>query len=274
MGPPLHCAGTGVTGLPMASPDTSVVLCLGMTRGPLFGTLLVFMSKKPTAIDFWYAVNNTKVVQPPRKHLETFGNTIINYYLVSELMDEAGKVRVREGRMQMMRPQIITPAAYASMTLEGFGEQAEKYLEWLKENEDNIRVLRYGYTLKQESFNELIVSDSIEVVLERVKSNVQAKNDPFSAIVLGVDEPWDVCLVRLFWLVIQKSAPENIRELHERHLFELQDGIPLGVREEVERAFLAAMHDASLIKPLGKLLQEHGVFEHYQDRFFNLVRKG
>lgn len=68
---------------------------------------------------------------PPKRHLETFGNTIINYYLVSELMDAVGKVRVREGRMQALRPQIITPSAYSSTLLEGFGEQAQKYLEWL-----------------------------------------------------------------------------------------------------------------------------------------------
>jgi hypothetical protein len=47
----------------------------------------------------------------------------------------------------------------------------------------------------------------------------------------------------------------------------------MGVREEIERGFQAATRDARLIKPLGKLLQEHGLFEHYQDRFFNLVKQ-
>ena len=224
--------------------------------------------------DFWYAVNNTEVVVPSKRHLETFGNTIINYFLVSELMDDPGKVRVREGRMQAFRPQIIVPSAFSPVELEGFGEEARRYLEWLRENEDSVRVLRYGYTLKQESFSEQLVSDTLEAVLERVKAEVGQKNDPFAAVVKGVDEPWDVCLVRLFWQTIQRSAPINIRELHERHMFEMQDGIPVGVREEIEKGFAAAAADARLIRPLGHLLQEHGVFEQYQDRFFNLVKRG
>lgn len=230
------------------------------------------MPKKPTQFDFWFAVNNTEIIVPPKRHLETFGNTIINYYLVSELMDSIGKVRVREGRMQALRPQIITPASYSTLMLEGFGEQAQQYLEWLKEHEDTVRILRYGYTLKQEAFSEQVLTDSLEAVLERVKAEVAGKNDPFAAVVKGVDDPWDVCLVRLFWTVIQNSAQANIREMHERHLFEMQDGLPAGLREEIEKGFAAAAKDPSLIKALGKLLQDHGLFERYQDRFFNLLK--
>lgn len=209
---------------------------------------------------------------PPKRHLETFGNTIINYYLLSELMDVSGKVRVREGRMQALKPQIITPSSYATTMLEGFGQEAQNYLEWLKENEDNIRILRYGYTLKQEAFSEQVVTESMPAVLERVKLEAQGKNDPFAAIVKGVDDPWDVCLIRLFWVVIQNSAQANIRELHERHMFEMQDGIPTNLRDEVERAFQAATKDAALIKPLGKFLQDNGIFEQFQDRFFSLFK--
>ncbi len=210
---------------------------------------------------------------PPKRHLETFGNTIINYYLVSELMDAVGKVRVREGRMQALRPQIITPSAYSSTLLEGFGEQAQKYLEWLREHEDSVRILRYGYTLKQEAFSEQVLTDSTEAVLERVTREAATKNDPFAAVIKGVDEPWDVCLVRLFWTVIQNSAQENIRELNERRLFEMQDGLPAGLRDEIEKGFQAAAKDASMIKPLGKLLQDHGLFERFQDRFFDLIQR-
>ena len=230
------------------------------------------MSKKPTQFDFWFAVNNTEIVVPPKRPLETFGNTIINYHLVSELMDSIGKVRVREGRMQALRPQIITPSSYSNTLTEGFGEQAKQYLEWLKEHEDTVRILRYGYTLKQEAFSEQVLTETTEAVLDRVKADVASKKDPFAAVIKGVDDPWDVCLVRLFWTVIQNSAQSNIRELHERRMFEIQDGIPVGLRDEIEKGFQAAAKDAKLIKSLGKLLQDHGLFEHYQDRFFSLVQ--
>jgi hypothetical protein len=231
------------------------------------------MSKKTTPFDFWYAVNNTEILVLPKRHLETFGNTLINYTLVSELMDSVGQVRVREGRMQAMRPQIITPAAYSNMVLEGFGEQAERYLEWLREHEDQVRVLRYGYTLKQEAFSEQVLTDSLESVLGRVKEAAAGRRDPFCAVIKGVDTPWDVCLIRLFWQTVQNSAQANIREMSERHLFEMRDGIPMAVREEIDAAFAVAEKDATRVKPLGKLLQDKGVFEHYQDRFFSLVRR-
>lgn len=232
------------------------------------------MSKKPTQFDFWYAVQNTEIILPPKRHLETFGNTMINYHLVSELMDDPSKVRIREGRMQASRPKIITPSAYAETELNGFGEEAAKYIEWLKENEDSIRILQYGYSLRQDTFSEQTVTDNIQAVIERVKADVEAKKDPFSAVVKGVDAPWDVCLIRLFWIVMHASVPLNIRELEERRMFELKDGIPVGIREEIERCFVAAARDSRLVKSLGKLLQEHGVFEQYQDRFFSLVKRG
>ena len=233
----------------------------------------IHMSKKPTQFDFWYAVHNTEIILPPKRHLETFGHTMINYTLVSELMDDPSKVRIREGRMQASRPQIITPSAYAETELKGFGEEAARYIDWLRENEDNVRILQYGYSLKQDTFSEQIVTDNMASVLERVKSEVAAKSDPFSAVVRGVDAPWDVCLIRLFWLVMHASAPLNIRELEERRMFELKDGIPMGIRDEIEKGFHAAARDASLVKSLGKFLQDHGVFEQYQDRFFSLVRR-
>ena len=208
---------------------------------------------------------------PPKRHLETFGNTIINYYLVSELMDAVGKVRVREGRMQALRPQIITPSAYSSTLLEGFGEQAQKYLEWLREHEDSVRILRYGYTLKQEAFSEQVLTDSTEAVLERVTREAATKNDPFAAVIKGVDEPWDVCLVRLFWTVIQNSAQENIRELNERRLFEMQD-VPAGLRDEIEGLSgrrKRREHDQTARQAVTR----PRAFERFQDRFFDLIQR-
>ena len=230
------------------------------------------MKKNTTQADFWYAVQNTTVVIPPKKTIETFGNTIIQYHLISELMDIPGKVRIREGRLQAFKPLIIVPdPSHVQTDLEGFGEQAKAYMEWLKQNAENLRLLQYGYTLKQEAFSEQVVTDSVKNVVDRVSQEVKSANNPFDAVVVGVDEPWDVCLVRLFWLITVKSAPENIREFEKERELELRDGIPMEVRREVEQAFAAAEQDSRLVKALGELLQKRGVFDHYQDRFFRLV---
>ncbi len=226
----------------------------------------------PTPFDFWYAVNNTKIVLKPRRHLETFGNTLLNYVLISEMMDSVNQVRIREGRMQAAQPQIIAPQSYSKTILEGFGEEAEQYVNWLRDHEEQLHILRYGYTLKQESFHEHIVTDSIDVVIERVTREVGTRQDPFSAVIKGVDTPWDVCLIKLFWQVIQESAGPNYRELAQRNLFDLRDGIPQGVRDAIEEAFVEAQRDASKVKALGRKLQQDGFFDYYQDRFFALVK--
>ena len=230
------------------------------------------MKEKKDIFDFWYAVNNTKIIMTPSRHLETFGTTVLNYHLISELMDSVNQVRVREGRMQAHQPQIITPESYSQTMLEGFGEEASKYIDWIKEHEQNIKVLQYGYKLKQESFSEQVISDNIQNVAERVKNEVKANADPLSAVVIGVDDPWDVCLIKLFREVIQNSAPANFQELTRRHMFEDADGIPKGIRNEIDAVFLAASKNSSLINALGKQLQKLGLFEEYQDRFFSLIK--
>src|SRR5271167_2503131 len=94
-----------------------------------------FMSDKQE-FDFWYAVNHTEIVLRPRQHLETFGATVIDYLLISELMDQAGQVRVREGRLQAYRPEIITPQSFMANSLEGFNEsQSCDYMDWLRAHE-------------------------------------------------------------------------------------------------------------------------------------------
>ena len=227
---------------------------------------------KDKSFDFWYAVNNTEVKLLPRQHLETFGTTTLNYHLISELMDAPNQVRVREGRFQAHRPQIITPQAYSQTALEGFGDEARKYIDWLKEHEQEIRILQYGYNLKQESSNEYIITDTLDAVVERVTQAVVSGSDTRSAVVVGVDEPWDVCIVRLFWEVIQESAPTNVKQMQQKHLFDQDHGVPHGVRTEIETAFAAAQKDPNQIKPLGQKLQLHGLFSQYEDRFFALVK--
>ncbi len=232
--------------------------------------------QKRDHLNFWYAVNNTEIISTPDRHLETFGTTTLNYHLVSELMDVTNQVRVREGRMLAAQPQIITPQAYAETFMEGFGQEASRYIDWLREHEqeNNLHILQYGYSLKQESFSEHIITGDLKSVAKRVESEAKAKNDPLSAVVIGVDEPWDVCLVKLFWEVIRTSAKTNITDMNNRHLFDSSETAKARLLTELEKDFLEASKDSALINALGEKLQKHNVFDHFEDRFFSLVKAG
>ena len=171
------------------------------------------MSSNPD-FDRWYAAKSARFLLEPRHRLETFGNTLVNYHLVSELPDHPGKVRVREGRLEAHQPLVITPNL-TDVEMDGFGDEARDYVEFLRETEKNLRILQYGYHLKSDKFSEQIVTDRLSVVTERVKDEVIASNDQFAAVVQCVDEPWDVALVELWLREVNRSAKGNIDELQK-----------------------------------------------------------
>ncbi|MEI7437606.1 MAG: hypothetical protein WCL16_12455 [bacterium] len=231
------------------------------------------MTTTPT-FDFWYAVHNTRIVRLPSQRLETFGATNLHYHLISELMDTVGQVRVREGRIQAYRPKLITPQGLAESLLEGFGDEAERYVDWLREHESDLRILQYGFAIRKEQLNEHIVTAPLEQVIEQVKAGVEARDGAFEAIVVGVEKPWEVCLIRLMTEISGHSFPGNVRELERRRAFQSNDGAPAGMRDDLESDFAAATLDRTRIKALGEKLQRLKLFSQYEDRFFQLIKGG
>ncbi len=213
--------------------------------------------------DFWYAVHNTEVLLAPTRRLETFGATVIDYHLVTELMDSVDKVRIRSGRLQAARPEIMTPNP-DDLQLEGFQQPAAgQYLEWLRRHAKEALLLRYGFTLRHERAHEELVTDRLDAVLDRVRAGLARQDNPLAALVRGVDEPWEVCLVRLMVEMVQRSAPGNAKEW-------MAD--PGGVKHEIEQAFQRAARDRSQLGALADLLKKRELFAAYEDRFFALVR--
>ncbi len=230
------------------------------------------MSRHPTAFDFVYAVRNTRIVRAPKQLLDPFDQTMIDYTLLAEVMDDPSKTRVREGKLQTYPPRLLLPGDFSVQELEGFGEQAQQYLNYLKERATNIRILQYSYRLRREAYTETIVSEPLAVVKARAEAAMKEKHNPYGALVVGVDEPWDVCVLHLFMKLVQASVPRTLSVLTQRERQGARDRLPTDAKVEIERAFAAAEKDESLIKPLGKLLKEKGLFEFYQDRFFALIR--
>ena len=230
------------------------------------------MNERKTQFDYLYASALAEVVLPPHGHLETFGDTVINYRIVSELDDEPGRVRVREGRLLAGRPELITPSHLAELHADGFSEEARRYLEYLKDHEDSVRILQYGYRLSREAFTEQVVHGCVAEVLERVVDDVRRSGDPLGAVVRGVDEPWDVALVKLFWETVNASARVNLGEIEAAREREAREKTPAALAEEIERAFAKAQANPDSVAELGGFLRSKGVFERYQDRFFKLVR--
>ena len=223
--------------------------------------------KNDPQFDFWYAVNNTEVISVPERRLETFGATMVNYHLVTELMDSVNKVRVREGKLKAFRPEIITPQSVDEMMLEGFGNEAKNYADWLHKNSQDMQILKYGFKVQKQEINDYILTDPLQMVVDRVKGDITVRNDPLGAVLVGVDRPWEVCLLKLMVELVQNSVAGNIQDIRQQ-----QRDHKAQLHQQIEQAFLAASRDASKVPELADLLRQNGLFKRFEDRFFAVVR--
>jgi hypothetical protein len=171
-----------------------------------------------TRDDFDYALENTRVILAPERQIATFGSTSFNFYLISELMDRVNQVRIRNGKIQAERPQILTPEHYCRLLLDGFGEKAERYVDQLREHARNIAVLRYGFQFRKTDLNEQTLNDSIDTVISRTRRQVENKNEPLSAIIQGVDDAWEVCLLKFTIDLVERSSGGNLGDFRKRGL--------------------------------------------------------
>jgi len=168
--------------------------------------------------DFHYAMENTRVVVQPERTIETFGSTSFRFLLVSELMDEVNAVRIRGGRIEAERPRIMSPHHFSKLLLEGFGESGQDYADWIQERGHLVKILKYGFQLRKTDMEQNIVHDSIETVIARLQDDLAGRNDPSAALIMGVDEKWEVCLLKFTMDLIQRSSGENLDEWKRRGL--------------------------------------------------------
>jgi hypothetical protein len=158
---------------------------------------------------FQYAMENTQVIVAPERRIESFASTSFRFYLVTELMDSVNQVRVRDGRLHADRPQIVAPSHLSQVSLEGFGEKAREFADWMQENRERFALLKYGFQFRKTDVVESLVHDPVEQVLDRIRAKVDAADEPLSAVIQGVDDAWEVCLLKFTMDLIQQSAGGN-----------------------------------------------------------------
>jgi len=225
-----------------------------------------------------YAISNTFVLRQPKQTLSTFGTTNIHYYLLtkpvySDMINNGGNADetvVREGRVITERPKVITPSYLFS--LEGFSNHARKYLELL--------VQRYGpnapgifYSYKNEPKDTSVVSSPMKTVIERINREIDNRGEPLSTIIKGVDEMWDVSVMKFIYEVTENSVSHHASELGSRGYFNVDRlGVPQGARQRIEEMF--AMVKSGELEPadLKIELDRWGLFREYEDRFLSLFR--
>ncbi len=169
-----------------------------------------------TPDDFSYALENTRVLLAPTQRLDTFGTSRFNYFLVTEEMDAVNLSRVREGHIHAERPQIVTPQNMAKLLLEGFGDQGQRFAEQISEQTGRFAFLKYGFRVSKSDIRSYDVHESLENVAGKLREELEHKNEPLTALLTGVDDGWEVCLLKFMVDIITASAPGNLGDFRER----------------------------------------------------------
>jgi hypothetical protein len=222
------------------------------------------------------AVARTEIIHAPKQNLYTFGTTNIHYYLVtepvySEILPSVSETVVREGKVIAEKPRIVTP--YYLTSLEGFGANARRYFDYLmKTHGKNAPGLFYAYRNEPKETN--IVSNNLLSVVDKLKFDIEQRGDPLTALIKGIDELWDVSLIRFIYEITNRSVGQNISQMHERGLLTPDDrGVPAEVRYRIDEMFRQVSRGEREIRELKAELDRWGLFEDYEDRFFRLFNK-
>lgn len=169
------------------------------------------------ADDFQYAIENTRIIVAPVRAIETFGQTSFRFRLVTEPMDEIGSVRLRQGMIHAERPRLLAPQYVSKLLLEGFGERAQGFAGWIEEQKD-FHILRYGFSLKKTDLSEQLIKEPKEDFLLRLEEELHREDDPLNVLIEGIDDAWEVCLMKFTMDLIQRSSGENVAEWRRRGL--------------------------------------------------------
>lgn len=176
----------------------------------------------PSSDDIHYAMEVSRVLREPDRRIDTFGDTRFQFQVISELMDNAGQVRIRSGEMEAMRPRLLRPEGMRDLNLDGFNpeskKQLEKFIDRLREEGRDLAVLRYGFQFRKTGVTEAIVHDSIEAVRERVMEEVRRDGNPALAVIEGVDDTWEVALLKFSLEMILRSQDINAFDLRRKGL--------------------------------------------------------
>jgi len=172
--------------------------------------------------DIHYALATTKVLHEPDRRIDTFGETRFEFQLISELMDEVGRVRIRSGEMDAQRPRIMRPEAYRDVELDGFDMKTrakfDRMLEKFRAEGRDLAFLQYGFRFRRGTVREEIIHEPIEHVRERVLEDLRISGNPALAIIEGVDDVWEISILKFSFEMIMRSQEINAFDFKRRGL--------------------------------------------------------
>ncbi len=235
-----------------------------------------------------YAFEHSKILKWPKQLLSSFGSSEVHYHVLTEPVYQeftrgVTETVVREGKVSWFRPQLLTPGYI--LRIEGFSEEARKALSSLADEMPDLASILYRFQFKREVDSMNFVSGNLESVAEKIARDIDKRGDNLATIIKGVGDLWDISLSKFILDMMTRSAYQShFPELRKRGLVSYNQfghqvvsrdhqGIPLVAKKEIETMFDMVRHGDMEPKDLKSELDRWGLFELYQDRFFDLFRR-
>ncbi len=162
---------------------------------------------------FQEAWEKVEIARPVRYSLFTFGESVLEYYLVCGKRGAGTPVTVTRGEVRIKRPTIITPDN-AGPEFEGFFEDDEE--------EGVVRcVLARAAQFSNFKFDNRrgeaqTVSESMDEAVSRLNRQLDNEDEDRVAILTAPPQLGGVAVLRYAAERVAESGPDNIQELRER----------------------------------------------------------
>lgn len=235
-----------------------------------------------------YAFENSEVLKWPKQLLSSFGSSEVHYHVLTEPVYQeftkgVTETVVREGKVSWYRPQLLTPDYI--LRIEGFSDEARKAFSSLANKMPDIASILYRFQFKREVDSMNFVSGNLESVADKVSRDIEKRGDNLSAVIKGVGDLWDISLSKFILDMMTRSARQSqFPELQKRGLISYNQfgqqvvskdnsGIPIVAKREIESMFEQVKNGEMEPKDLKRELDRWGLFEIYQDRFFDLFKR-
>ena len=226
--------------------------------------------------EFFKVLMTTVVVKLPKQALASFGTSVITYNMVTKPLYQAlntdkqtEEAALRRGIVTAERPRIVTPQFLSRA--QGFGDEAQEFMRELirRGQADDPGIL---YTYSNTPGRMEIISSRPEDVADRISRQIDSESRPLEAVVLGVDELWDVSLMKFIFDLTNSSAPTNAVDLARSGRMKVSDGVPMDARLRIEELLLQVRNGNVDPTLLHKELEAWQLFDEYQDQFFQVLR--
>ena len=235
------------------------------------------MQDRPLEELLAHAIESTQVIRHPKQHLATFVITSIKYYLVTEaaynslnIGEKNDDVVIREGMVRAEQPQVVTPQYL--LNHEGFGDYAGEYLRHLRsQGAGDTPGLLYAY--KNEGMRTNIASGDVKQVAYRLKGWLDREERGMEAVIQGIDELWDVSLMKFIYDLTSASLRANLKEIHNQGLFDVERGIPRAARERIEELLTEARQGNVDPAAVHQEIERWGAVDEYQDKFLAIFKR-